>query len=68
MNITAQMVKELREKTGAGIMDCKKALKETEGDVSQAAEYLKKKGIADASKKASRIAAEGIVSSYIHNQ
>jgi elongation factor Ts len=66
MNISAGMVKELREKTGAGIMDCKKALKECDGDVEKAAEYLKKKGIADASKKSGRIAAEGTVASYIH--
>ena len=66
MNITAGMVKELREKTGAGIMDCKKALKECNGDVEKASEYLKKKGIADASKKSGRIAAEGTVTSYIH--
>lgn len=66
MNISAGMVKELREKTGAGIMDCKKALKECNGDLEKASEYLKKKGIADASKKSGRIAAEGTVASYIH--
>ncbi len=66
MNISAGMVKELREKTGAGIMDCKKALKECDGDLEKASEYLKKKGIADASKKSGRIAAEGTVASYIH--
>jgi elongation factor Ts len=66
MEISAKLVKELRDKTGAGIMDCKKALKECNGDVEKAADYLKKKGIADASKKSSRIAAEGAVGSYIH--
>ncbi len=66
MEISAKMVKELRDKTGAGIMDCKKALKECDGDVEKAVEFLKKKGIADASKKSSRIAAEGLVASYIH--
>ncbi len=66
MDISAKMVKELREKTGAGIMDCKKALKECDGDMDKAVEFLKKKGIADASKKSSRIAAEGAVGSYIH--
>ena len=66
MDISAKVVKELRDKTGAGIMDCKKALKECEGDIDKAIEYLKKKGIADASKKSGRIAAEGTVASYIH--
>ncbi|RDW17810.1 translation elongation factor Ts [Oceanobacillus chungangensis] len=59
MNITAKMVKELREKTGAGMMDCKKALQETEGNIDKAIDYLREKGIAKASKKADRIAAEG---------
>ncbi len=59
MAITAQMVKELREKTGAGMMDCKKALTETNGDMDQAIDYLREKGIAKAAKKADRIAAEG---------
>lgn len=59
MTITAQMVKELREKTGAGMMDCKKALQETNGDMDQAIDYLREKGIAKAAKKADRIAAEG---------
>lgn len=67
MSITAAQVKELREKTGAGIMDAKKALIENNGDIEKAAEYLRQKGIASADKKASRIAAEGIVGSYIHN-
>jgi elongation factor Ts len=60
MAITAQMVKELREKTGAGMMDCKKALTETNGDMEKAIDYLREKGIAKAAKKADRIAAEGI--------
>ncbi|KIL44915.1 translation elongation factor Ts [Jeotgalibacillus soli] len=63
MTITAQMVKELREKTGAGMMDCKKALQETEGDMDKAIDFLREKGIAKAAKKADRIAAEG--STYI---
>lgn len=64
--VTAQMVKELRERTGAGMMDCKKALGETDGDVEKAIEYLREKGLAAAAKKAGRIAAEGIVEAYIH--
>lgn len=59
MKITAAMVKELREKTGAGMMDCKKALQETEGDMEKAIDYLREKGISSAAKKADRIAAEG---------
>ena len=59
MAITAQMVKELREKTGAGMMDCKKALVETDGNLDQAIDYLREKGIAKAAKKSDRIAAEG---------
>lgn len=59
MAITAQMVKELREKTGAGMMDCKKALTETNGDMEKAIDFLREKGIAKAAKKADRIAAEG---------
>ena len=66
MAITAQMVKELRERTGAGMMDCKKALTETGGDIEKAIEYLREKGLAAAAKKAGRIAAEGLVDSYIH--
>ena len=61
MAITAAMVKELREMTGAGMMDCKKALSETNGDMDKAVEFLREKGLAKAAKKASRIAAEGIV-------
>lgn len=61
MAITASMVKELREKTGAGMLDCKKALMETNGDMEKAIDYLREKGIASAAKKAGRIAAEGLV-------
>jgi elongation factor Ts len=60
------MVKELREKTGAGMMDCKKALAESGGDFSKAEEYLRKKGLSAAAKKAGRVASEGAVASYIH--
>ena len=62
MAITAQMVKELREKTGAGMMDCKKALQEMNGDMEKAIDYLREKGIAKAAKKGDRIAAEGLTS------
>lgn len=62
MAITAQMVKELREKTGAGMMDCKSALEHTQGDMEKAIDYLREKGIAKAAKKAGRIAAEGLCS------
>jgi elongation factor Ts len=65
--VTAGMIKELREMTGAGLMDCKKALKETDGDVTKASEFLRKKGLASAAKKAGRIATEGAVLSYIHS-
>tara|TARA_Y100001978_G_scaffold181585_1_gene177865 strand:+ start:269 stop:925 length:657 start_codon:yes stop_codon:yes gene_type:complete len=65
-NITAKLVKELRDKTGAGMMDCKKALNETEGNVDKAIEWLRKKGIASAEKKSGRVAAEGSIGSYIH--
>ena len=61
MAVTAKMVKELREMTGAGMMDCKKALNETDGNMDEAVEYLRKNGEAKAVKKAGRIAAEGIV-------
>jgi elongation factor Ts len=64
--ITANMVSELRARTGAGIMDCKKALAETEGNLDQAVEVLRKSGIAKAAKKAGRATAEGLVHSYIH--
>lgn len=63
--ITAAVVKELRERTGAGMMDCKKALSETNGDIEKAIEYLREKGLAAAAKKAGRVAAEGLVSSYL---
>ncbi|MBR5914438.1 MAG: elongation factor Ts [Selenomonadaceae bacterium] len=63
--VTAAMVKELRERTGAGMMDCKKALAETAGDMSKAADYLREKGIAKAAKKSGRIAAEGAVAAYV---
>ena len=66
MNFTAQDVKTLRERTGAGMMDCKNALVECDGDMEKAVDYLREKGIAKAAKKAGRIAAEGIVDSYIH--
>ncbi len=66
MAITAQMVKELRERTGAGMMECKKALEEAGGDMEKAAEILRKKGIAKAEKKASRSTKEGIIGAYIH--
>ena len=65
-NITAKLVKELRDKTGAGMMDCKKALNETDGDIEKAIEWLRKKGIASAEKKSGRVAAEGSIGSYIH--
>lgn len=64
--ISAKQVKELRDKTGAGMMDCKKALKENDGDMTKAAEWLRQKGIASADKKSGRSATEGIVGSYIH--
>ncbi|HHV94626.1 MAG TPA: translation elongation factor Ts [Firmicutes bacterium] len=64
--ITAAMIKELRERTGAGFMDCKKALQETQGDMDKAIDYLREKGLAAAAKKAGRIAAEGLVDAYIH--
>src|SRR5215204_2802272 len=64
--VTAQMVKELRERTGAPMMDCKTALTETQGDMEKAVDFLRKKGLAAAAKKAGRIAAEGAVGSYIH--
>ncbi len=66
MQVTAQMVKELRERTGAGMMDCKTALTETKGEMEKAVDLLRKKGLAAAAKKAGRVAAEGAVASYIH--
>jgi elongation factor Ts len=65
--ITAAQIKELREATGAGLMDCKKALKETDGDLEKATQFLRKKGLAAAAKKAGRIATEGVVTSYVHS-
>ncbi len=65
--ITAEQVKELRELTSAGIMDCKKVLVETDGDVKKAVDLLRERGVAQAAKKAGRIASEGLVESYIHN-
>ena len=67
MAITAEQVNELRDRTGAGIMDCKKILTEAEGNMDKAIELLKQKGMAKAAKKAGRIAAEGLVEAYIHN-
>ena len=64
--ISAKLVKDLRDKTGAGMMDCKKALAETNGDTEKAIEWLRQKGIASAEKKAGRTAAEGAIGSYIH--
>jgi elongation factor Ts len=66
MSVTAAMVNELRKATGAGLMDCKKALTETSGDHEKAIDYLRTKGLAAASKKAGRAATEGLVGSYIH--
>ena len=66
MEVSASVVKELREKTGAGMMDCKKALAETEGDVRKAIDYLRQKGLAAAVKKADRAAADGAVGAYVH--
>jgi elongation factor Ts len=64
--ITAEMVKELREKTGAGLMDCKRVLSESNGDVEKAIDMLRQKGLATAAKKATRTASEGLIGSYIH--
>jgi elongation factor Ts len=66
MAISAAMVKELRERTGVGMMDCKKALEETNGDIEKAIDLLREKGLSKAAKKSGRIASEGIVESYIH--
>lgn len=67
MSISAAMVRDLREKTSAGMMDCKKALEETKGDFEAAVEWLRKKGLASAAKKADRLASEGIVSAFVNN-
>lgn len=66
MTISPEQVRDLREKTGAGILDCKKALQETGGNIEKAIEYLRKTGLASAAKKTGRIASEGVVHSYIH--
>jgi elongation factor Ts len=66
MEVNASTVKELREKTGAGVMDCKKALAECSGNLEKAVDYLRQKGLAAAAKKATRVAAEGLVGAYIH--
>jgi elongation factor Ts len=66
MEVSATDVKELREKTGAGIMDCKKALAETDGNLEKAVDYLRQKGLAAAAKKADRVAADGAVGAYVH--
>ena len=66
MEISAKLVKDLREKTGAGMMDCKNALVEAKGDMDQAVVVLRKKGLASAQKKAARVAAEGMIGHYIH--
>jgi elongation factor Ts len=66
MEVTASLVKELRERTGAGMMDCKKALAETAGDLSKAVDYLRQKGLAAAAKKADRVATDGAIGAYVH--
>lgn len=66
VEISSKLVKELREKTGAGMMNCKKALQESKGDFEKAVESLRQKGLASADKKAGRQASEGLVESYIH--
>jgi elongation factor Ts len=66
MDISAQMIKDLRDRTGAGMSDCKKALVECAADMEKAVEYLRKKGIASAAKKAARVASQGVVTSYLH--
>ncbi|HEY3305423.1 MAG TPA: translation elongation factor Ts [Candidatus Binatia bacterium] len=66
MEVSANTVKELREKTGAGMMDCKKALADCAGDLEKAVDYLRRKGLASAAKKMSRVASEGLVGAYIH--
>ena len=66
MAVTAEMIKELRQQTGAGVLDCKKALEQYNGDMERAAAYLKEKGLAAAAKKADRVAAEGRIEAYVH--
>ncbi|HHW27711.1 MAG TPA: translation elongation factor Ts [Firmicutes bacterium] len=65
--ITVEKIRELRERTGAGMMDCKKALQETGGDMEKAIDYLRKKGLAQAAKKATRAAEQGVVEAYLHH-
>ena len=67
MSISAKQVAELRRKTGAGLMDCKKALVENDGDIQKSVEYLQKKSLAAVGKRAGKVAAEGMVGSYIHD-
>ncbi len=67
MPITMEMIKELRERTSAGVVDCKKVLADTDGDIEKAVEELHKRGIAKAAKKAGRIAAEGLIGNYVHD-
>jgi elongation factor Ts len=66
MDVNANLVRELRDKTGAGVMDCKKALAESQGDLEQAAVWLREKGIAQAARRAGRVASEGSIGAYIH--
>jgi len=66
MEITAELVKKLREKTGVGLMDCKEALKHSDGDMEKSVEYLREKGLAKLQKRSGRAASEGVISSYIH--
>ena len=66
MSVTINQIKELRERSAAGMMDCKKALVETKGNISEAVDYLREKGLAAAAKKAGRVATEGVVEAYIH--
>ncbi len=67
VNVTVDMIKELRARTGAGMMDCKRALVENEGDMEKSIDFLRKKGLAQAAKKAVRVAEEGLIESYIHH-
>ncbi|HEY0135517.1 MAG TPA: translation elongation factor Ts [Nannocystis sp.] len=67
VTVTPAMIKELRERTAAGLMDCKKALTETDGEMEKAIEFLRKKGLAAAAKKSGRLASEGVVTSYVHS-
>jgi len=66
MDISAELIKDLRQRTGAGVMDCKTALKESSGDMEKAIDFLRRKGLATAAKKAGRIATDGLIASYIH--